>query len=124
MADIEEDESFATVEDLKLRWPACPAGQYDRILEFLRDATQLIKDSCSDWGDASQRTLRQVTCKIVKRLLKPEADGDDDQGPCGGATNCHTYSNPYGDLYITSSEIAQVEGNGQTGAWEADLLAR
>lgn len=118
---------FATVSDLEVRWRTLTADEKARAQVLIDDASDKITTTCPGWVDASETTLRRITCAMVKRAMAtPSAvDGADVTSLQQGAGPYQAtvqFSNPSGDLYLTRAEKFDL-GCGKQKASEADLLA-
>lgn len=102
---------FAVADDLAARWrPLTPAEEAQATV-LLGDASQLILDEdrrgvLADLVDPASTTLVRIVCAMVKRAMLAGDRGGADQvsqsaGPFSATT---TFSNPAGDLYLTSAE--------------------
>lgn len=114
---------FATVDDLKARWPAFPAGAESHALTLLEDASDFILEAVPSAASARESTLRRVTCAVVKRAMLAE---DGPQGAesftvtTGPFSDTFKPSNPHGDFYLTRAE-KQALGWGRQQAWGASV---
>ena len=123
---VEVTEPFATVDDLRARWPDMPIGSDATAEVLLLDASQYIMDVCPAAATASDATKRRVVCSIVRRAMTA------DQSPAQGAESYQlgagpyqeTFKpiNPHGDLYLTGQE-KRVLGCGRPRAFVIDPLA-
>lgn len=118
MADIEIP--FATVQELRDRWPDMPAGSDAHAEVLLEDASQFILDVVPSAGSATASTLRRVVCAVVRRSIEaqasPGAGMQQFQTTTGPFTNSFTPSNPSGDFYLTKAERKAL-GEGQQKAF-------
>lgn len=102
---------FATASDLEARWRSLTPAEEAQATVLLGDASQLILDEdrrgvLADLVDPASTTLARIVCAMVKRAMLAGDRGGADQvqqsaGPFSVAT---TFSNPAGDLYLTSAE--------------------
>jgi hypothetical protein len=118
---------FATVADVEARWRTLSESEKLRAIVLIDDASDKIQTTCSSWEDASEATLRRITCAMVKRAMAtPSAvDGADVTSIQQGAGPYQAtvqFSNPSGDLYLTKAEKFDL-GCGKQKAFEVDLLA-
>lgn len=127
MADDVEIEPFpfATVEDLKKRWPDMPPGSDDHAEVLLEDASALIMEAFPRVHEASEATRRRIVCAMVKRSMKAGLDDRDGVSSVSETTGpfqvSHSFSNPNGDLFLTKQE-RQALGGGKQRAGSVDLL--
>jgi hypothetical protein len=103
---------FAYVSDLEDRWRPLTSDEQNRAEVLIDDASQLILDSdlrgiFADAVDPASLTLVRTVCAMVKRAmsapvdLAPVSQMQETTGPFGVTA---TYSNPAGDLYLSSAE--------------------
>ena len=104
---------FATLDELKERWPDFPTGADAHATVLLEDASQFILDVLPTAADAPERTRRRIVCAVVKRAMAAAEDlgvaqAQQTAGPYSGS---YTPTNPHGDFYLTKPEkIALGEG--------------
>ena len=108
MANETEPYPFATVDDLKARWPDIPPGAEEHAEVLLEDASQFILDVCPSAADVSAGTRRRIVCSVVRRSIEaqssPGAGMSQFQATTGPFTNSYTPTNPHGDFYLTKAE--------------------
>lgn len=119
--DEVEPFPFATVDELKNRWPDFPAGGEDHAETLLEDASQFIIDVCPSAADVSASTRRRVVCSVVRRAMQS------DQNDMGGMSNMsmtsgpfsvqQTSANPNGDFFLTKQEKFALGGGGRQKAF-------
>jgi hypothetical protein len=110
--------AYATIEDLEARYGEVDADLYPRANALLDDAATMLEARVEvDASDPAQLArLRMVSCAMVNRAL--QAARDDAYGvstssyTMGPFTQSATYSNPSGDLYLTSGELRLLGGAG------------
>lgn len=121
---------FATTDDIEARWHT-PLTQEERrrACAALDDTTALITDECTragiDIASIPTATLRAITCAAVIRKLTTDDDHlgvTNSQQTAGGFSESFTYSNPMGDLYLTSAERKRL-GLRRQRAFAADTDA-
>lgn len=112
---------FATVDELKARWPDFPPGAESFAEVHLEDASQFILDYVKSAKDASAATLRRVVCAVVRRAMQADAAGQvgvsqlsETAGPF--STSWQT-SNPNGDYFLTKQEVKALGGGGRPKAY-------
>lgn len=116
--------AFATADDLEKRWHALTATEKQKATTLLDDASDLIRTTCPDWQQARPSTLRRVCCAVAKRAMLA---GDDTAGvsqhteTAGAFSESFSYSNPAGDLYLTSAEKKSL-GVGCQRAFSIDMM--
>ena len=111
-------EAFATVEDLEARWRPLSEAEKGRASVLLDDATALVSRACGASGvdfeggdECFQQALKAVTCSVVARAMSAPVDGptvSNTSQTAGPFSQSFTYSNPGGDLYLTSSERKEL----------------
>lgn len=63
---------FATLQELKDRWPDFPAGAEVYAQTQLEDASQFILDTVPSSATAPAATRRRIVCAVVRRAMKAE----------------------------------------------------
>lgn len=119
----EVEHVFATLEDLKARWPDFPAGADDHAKILLSDASQYIVDVCPEALNASSSTLRRVTCAVVKQAMNvpEELSGlSSMMQTAGGVSNQWSAANSDGDLYLKRAQ-RQALGCGKQKAFSVQI---
>lgn len=111
-------EPFATVDDLEARWRPLSPQERERASVLLEDATALVSRACGSSGvdvgdpdEAFQQALKAVTCAVVSRAMSAPVDGptvSNTSQTAGPFSQSFTYSNPSGDLYLTSGERKEL----------------
>jgi hypothetical protein len=98
---------FATLAELKARWPDFPVGADAHATVLLEDASQFILDTVPSAGLALPATRRRIVCAVVRRAM-PDADGMDGmesvQQSGGPFSVTMKPVNPAGDFYLTKQE--------------------
>ena len=129
MAD--EFYMFATVDELKERWPDFPVGAERHAEVLLQDASQMIVDTIPGAETAPASSLRRVVCAMVKRAINvPDAFEGLSQvsETVGGTSWSGSVANAAGDLYLTKAErLSLKRGSGASRAYGvqvADLNTR
>ncbi|RLP70872.1 hypothetical protein D9V30_00085 [Mycetocola reblochoni] len=117
---------FATVDELKERWPDFPLGGEGHAAVLLDDASQYILDVCPSAASVSSSTRRRVVCAVVRRAMQAESNDlagmESQQMTAGPYSQTYKPLNPHGDFYLTSQERKAL-GFGRQAAFEVDLLA-
>lgn len=126
-------EPFATTDDIEARWHT-PLTQEERrrATAALDDASALITDECAragiDTASIRPATLTAITCAAVIRKLTTDDDHlgvSNSQQTAGSFSESFTYSNPMGDLYLTSAERKRLGLRRQRAfAFDADEASR
>lgn len=111
---------FATLDELKARWPDFPVGADEYAETLLEDGSQFILDVCPSAASASESTRRRVLCTVVKRRMYAEQSdlaglesASLTTGPFGESL---TPANPDGDFFLKKSERRSL-GEGQQKAF-------
>lgn len=108
MTDNEKppEPPFATATALEGRWRPLSQTERDTAGLLLSDASDVIMTQCPHWQTLRAATLERVVCQMVKRaMLNMDVAGVTQNSQTAGSyTESMTYSNPDGDLYLTSSE--------------------
>lgn len=115
---------FATVEDLKLRWPDFPVGGDSHAGVLLEDASQYILDVCPTAGEVSESTRRRVVCSVVRRAMEVESElvgMESMQMGAGPYQETRKALNPHGDFYLTKQEKLSLGCGGQK-AFTVDMM--
>src|SRR5690625_4147423 len=99
---------FATVDELKSRWPDMPAGSEDHAETLLEDASQFILDVAPSASEVSASTRRRVVCSIVRSAMSANHKEHAGLSQFHVTTAPFTFggspSNPHGDFYLTAQE--------------------
>lgn len=115
MAAVDAPASFASVEDVELRYGALADDQRDRCRALLSDAEAMIRARLREGWETDPRVLpnlRPVTCAVVIRALQA---GDTARAlgvpavkqasmTAGSYQQSWTLSNPDQTLYLTRQE--------------------
>lgn len=123
MADV-EPFPFATLDELKARWPDMPPGSEDYAETLLEDASQFILDVCPSAALASPATRRRVVCAVVKRRM--DAESSDLAGLSSSSLTTGPFgetrapSNPDGDFFLKKSERRAL-GDGKQKAFGVQI---
>lgn len=98
---------FATLSELKERWPDFPVGADAHATVLLDDASQFILDTVPSAGVAAAATRRRIVCAVVRRAM-PDASGmtgmESVQESTGPFSTTFKPVNPSGDFYLTKQE--------------------
>ncbi|MCT1607160.1 phage Gp19/Gp15/Gp42 family protein [Nesterenkonia massiliensis] len=114
---------FATVDELKERWPDLPPGAEDHATVLLKDASQFILDVCPEAAQADPASRLRVACAVVRRSMTvPDhlAGLSSGQETTGGVSRSWTPSNPHGDFYLTKTERRSL-GAGRSRAFSVQI---
>jgi hypothetical protein len=115
---------FATLEELKARWPDMPPGSDAHAEVLLEDASQFILDTVKSAGGATVSTRRRIVCSVVKRSM--EASAADTAGMESFQQSAGPFAvsakpvNPSGDFYLTKQEKAAL-GSGVQQAFGVQI---
>jgi len=114
---------FASLADLKARWPDFPIGADAHATVLLEDASQFILDTVPTAGLAAEATRRRIVCAVVRRAM-PDASGMDGmesiQQTTGPFSATFKPVNPAGDFYLTKQEKLAL-GVGGSKAFGASI---
>lgn len=69
MAEV-EPFPFATVQELKDRWPDFPLGADTYAETLLEDASQFILDTVPSSATVDPKTRRRIVCAVVRRVMQ------------------------------------------------------
>lgn len=113
---------FATPDDLAARWHTLTQDERATAETLLGDASDLIMTQCPRWREASDATLKRIACQMVKRamLAMDRAGVSQSTQTAGSFSESASYSNPDGDLYLTSAERRSL-GKGTQTAFHIEL---
>ena len=116
---------FATVQELRDRWPDMPPGSDEHAGTMLKDASQFILDMVPSAVRAEPATRRRVVCAVVRRSMQASAAeyaGLSQFNAGGGPFQLGgTPANPHGDFYLTKGEKVSL-GHGRQRASEINML--
>lgn len=118
---------FATLDELKARWPDIPPGAESYAETLLEDASQFMLDVVPTAGVASLETRRRVVCSVVRRAMQADqssmmglSQAAWSDGPFSGSA---TPANPHGDFYLTKQEKVALGGGGRQKAFGVQLAS-
>lgn len=115
---------FATLQELKARWPDHPPGADDHATVLLEDASQFILDVCPSAETATESTRRRIVCAVVRRSMQAAQQGMEgiqtESLGSGPFSMSQTPSNPHGDFYLTKAERKAL-GEGKQKAFGAQV---
>lgn len=127
-------DTFASLDDLELRWRTLTPAERKSAQARLEDATAFIAGRLAKRGvkvypsdEVQSRNLRWVTCNVAMRTLKPVFDGDAGNPytqktvTAGVFSQTYMYTNPSGDLYLTRDERSML---GLSGGRYGTVAAR
>lgn len=107
---------FASLQDLKDRWPDFPVGADAHATVLLEDASQFILDTVPAAAAATEATRRRIVCAVVRRAM-PATGGMDGiesfQESAGPFSQSFKPVNPSGDFYLTKAEKQALGGGVQ-----------
>jgi hypothetical protein len=124
VADV-EPMPFATVADLRERWPDMPPGADEHAAVLLDDASQFILDVCPTAANASASTRRRIVCSVVRRSMESSgipAGVESFQESAGPFQQTFRPANTGGDFYLTKSEKKAL-GEGAQRAFGVTVAA-
>ena len=113
---------FATLTELKQRWPDFPAGADEHAETLLDDASEFIVDMVPAAVNSSPGTRRRVVCAVVRRSMEASlATGSVQTTMTAGPFNINqSPANPHGDFYLTKNEKKAL-GHGQQKAFSVTV---
>lgn len=105
-------EPFAKVADLEQAWRQLDQTEQARAERLLAAASRKIRLQCPSWRSAETAepgVCKDICCAMVKRAMLADESNPEgwSQGTrtTGPFTDSWTYANPNGDLYLTGSEL-------------------
>lgn len=117
---------FATLQELKARWPDFPAGADDHATVLLEDSSQFILDVCPTAETVDPATRRRIVCAVVRRSMQAAQQGmegiQSESLASGPFSMSQTPSNPHGDFYLTKAERKAL-GEGKQKAFGATVAS-
>jgi hypothetical protein len=112
---------FATLGELKDRWPDFPLGADSYATTQLEDASQFILDTVPSAATAAASTRRRIVCAVVRRSMpSTEAGMESVQETSGPFSLTMKPVNPNGDFYLTKQEKLAL-GSGATRAFGVQI---
>lgn len=119
MVDEEELIPFATVDELKDRWPDFPVGAESHAKVLIEDASQYMVDNYPGTLSVKASTRRRIVCSVVRRSM-PQGGIAAGISQVTSTTGPMSYSatpvNPSGDFYLTKEEKRAL-GHGRQRAF-------
>lgn len=104
--------SFATTADLEEIWRTLDGTDRAKAERLLAAASRKIRLQCPSWMQAEEAEpgiCKDICCNMVKRAMLAEetnpeglSQGSQTTGPFADSWS---YGNPNGDLYLTGSEL-------------------
>lgn len=109
--------SYATVNDVELRWRPLSEQESAVAAVLIEDAEDIIRGRCADLdarvtsGDLRPGTVIRVVAAMVRRaMLNRDGEGVEQRtmtaGPFGDSAR---YVNPNNNLYLSADEAAALE---------------
>lgn len=120
-----DDQPFATIYQLKERWPDLPPADEELAKTMLADASTIIQASLPADHTVSSQMLTLVVCQMVRRALATSSvpEGVTSVSQTVGPFNTQMgFSSSSNNLYLTRAE-KKLLGIGQQRASTVDLLA-
>lgn len=113
---------FATLQELKDRWPDRPPGADDHATVLLEDASQFILDVCPSAETVSESTRRRIVCAVVRRSMESAGSAGVEQFSHSDGPFSQSFRpvNPHGDFYLTKAERKAL-GEGRQKAFGATV---
>lgn len=110
---------FAAAADLEEIWRTLDGAEKTKAERLLAAASRKIRLQCPSWAQAEEAEpgiCKDICCNMVKRAMVAEetnpeglSQGSQTTGPFADSWS---YNNPNGDLYLTSSELADLDAAG------------
>lgn len=106
-------ESFATVNELEMRYRLLDESEKERATTLLSDASAILRaefkragERIDEEDEIQAANLVRVCCSMVKRVLSsgPLDDVSSVNRMAGSYSEQRTFANPTGDMYITKNE--------------------
>lgn len=115
---------FATVAELRARWPDMPPGSDEHADTLLEDASGFILDVCPTAAATSASTRRRIVCSVVRRAMEAGLPAGVDQmsQSAGPFSQQFTASNSGGDFYLTKAEKKAL-GEGSQRAFGVEVAS-
>lgn len=120
---------YATVAELKARWPDMPPGADEHAVVLLEDASALMRAECPSLTGVDAAVLRMVCVDVVKTAMKSELNQPDVGGDvssvnysAGPFSQQVSYRADASDLFLTKKH-KRLLGCGRQRAFSIDLLA-
>lgn len=123
MAD-DEPVVYATLADLKARWPDFPIGGDAHATVLLEDASALMRAECPSLADVDPAVLRMVCVDVVRTAMHTPDAG-------AGVSSLNLAAGPFSqqvsfrddssDLYLTRKH-KRLLGCGKQRAFSIDLI--
>lgn len=115
-------DPYATADDLAAYWRALSSAEQDRATVLLGWAAQLINEQPGS-ADFDPVTCAQVSMDVVKRAMVASINGDGVSDATSSqsmadmsAATTYRFTNPVGNLYLTSAEVSRLYGRPNGGA--------
>lgn len=118
MADV-----YATVDDLKARWPDFPTGAEVHAAVLLEDASALVRAAAPGML-ADAQILKIIVCEMVQKVMTAPDAGADVASlnmTAGPFSQQVTYRGS-SDLFVSKKHLKML-GVGRQRAFSVDLLA-
>lgn len=123
--EVVEPAVYATLEELKARWPDFPAGADDHATVLLEDASALMRAECPHLDSVDAAVLRLVCVDVVRNAMQTPDVGAGVSSlnlSAGPFSQQVSYRNEADDLYLTKKH-KRLLGCGRQRAFSVDLLA-
>lgn len=113
---------FATLQELKDRWPDFPLGADAYAETLLEDASQFILDTVPSSATVDPKTRRRIVCAVVRRVMQADDTGLD------GMENVQVGAGPFqfsgkasdADFYLKKAEKVAL-GDGKQEAFGVQI---
>lgn len=101
-----DPQAFATVADLRARWPELE--DKERAAVLLEDAAVRIRAALDEAGidveDKCAALLKIISCSMVRRAMFSDVEIGGMQQTAGTYNGSFNFTNPTGALYLTGDE--------------------
>lgn len=122
---MEDDEVYATADDLEARWQPLTPDERTKAAALLADASDLMRTEAGSLTGVPSSTLKRVACAVVKRaMVRDRADGavshSQTVGPVSESFTYAQNSGNLGGMWLTD-EDKRALGIGRSRAFSVDL---
>lgn len=114
---------FASLAELRARWPDMPPGSEAHAKVLLDDAADFILETVPSATEAQLSTLRRICCSVVRRSMEAGATpaGIEQFSQAAGPFSQSVKPlNPSGDFYLTKAERKAL-GEGRQHAFGVQI---
>lgn len=118
-------EVYASVDDLRARWPDMPPGSDSHAAVLLGDASALMRAECPTLATVDPAVLLMVCADVVRKAMQTPGDiaGVSAMNMTAGPFSQQvSYQSDSDDLFLTKKH-KRLLGCGRQRAFSIDLLA-